>query len=52
MPGAGDVKPTDSYAEILTKILPSEVTAVFLAIKSVVELVQRGGNGADVGPYV
>jgi hypothetical protein len=50
--GAGDVKPTDTFAEKLAKILPAEVTAVFLAIKSIIDLVAQGGGGAQLAPYV
>lgn len=50
--GPGDVKPTDTFAEKLAKILPSEVTAVFLAIKSIIDLVSRGGQGQEIAPFV
>ncbi len=50
--GAGDVGPTDTFSEKLAKILPGEVTAVFLAVRSVIELVSQGGVGADLAPYV
>jgi hypothetical protein len=50
--GPGDVKPTDTFAEKLAKILPAEITAVFLAIKSIIDLVARGGGVGDLAPYV
>jgi hypothetical protein len=44
-----DVQPTDAYADKLLKLLPAEVTAAYLAIRSVVDLTTAGQppNPAD-----
>src|SRR4051812_42962008 len=37
-----DVKPTDAYADKVLKLLPAEVTAAYLAIRSVIDLTSAG----------
>ncbi len=37
------VKPTDGFLDKIYKVLPAEITAVYLAIRSVIEMV--GGTG-------